>query len=227
MRKTLDALRNRRSSADLVPATHVPSARPARPSEPLGRATVRAELRDTLRSAADGHSAFVVLSGPPGIGKSLLLDHLARGARLDGFERLTIQPRRDGRRDEQSLLPKALLPIAERAAHPAAASALARLKAEMDQATAALESTALRMAPTLQLAGTTERFEDALRELLRTLCTAQRPLLLLIEDCEQLEAESFAQLARITAFGDIPHLLTIASTRAPDRVAAILKRTLD
>jgi predicted ATPase len=47
------------------------------------------QLEDGLRAAAEGRGSVLLVSGPPGIGKTTLLDAAQRSARQAGFEILT------------------------------------------------------------------------------------------------------------------------------------------
>jgi DNA-binding CsgD family transcriptional regulator len=138
----------------------------------VGRGRQRAAIDRTLAEAATGRSAAVAFRGPPGIGKTALLDHAAR--RASGMTLLRARGiESEARIPFASLLEllRPALPLLDRLGPPQAA--------------------ALEQAFALRPGRPQDRFAIGAATLgLLAACTEQQPLLLLLDDIQWFDAPS-------------------------------------
>lgn len=227
------------SSADLLPASGSLPPRFCRPTELIGRHETRRALLDALQRVAAGSSDFILLSGASGVGKNTLVSSLKSRSRRLSFEQLTIQPRRDERQEERTLLPLAFASLLRRltsSPHPDARARLERIARELGELAPVIAEVLPELAgpglevaeaPALPPIETEQRFELAFLRLVRGLATARSPLLLVLEDCERLDADGLARLALLTRGGGIPWLLVVATSHDPAAARAHLQPALD
>lgn len=212
----------------LVPASgsaHVRGASPAAPppgSElPLvGRSDELGALLERLRDAAGGHGSWVEVLGPPGIGKSRLIDEVAALApdhdvlrvRCDHYRsRLPYAVARDLGRQSLGVDPDAERELAGAVLVGAVASAAPELTAWLPLLADVIGAD---VPPTPEVAALDEAFRPArLRDAYAQLLCAllNRPTLIVVDNIQDMDDASAGLLGRIAA----------AATTAPWTVALV------
>jgi len=186
----------------------------------VGRAAELALLHAALERAAQSAPAVVVISGPPGMGKTRLATEALRRAAAAGFETLV------GRADELGR-DSAYAPVVEALAPWLAAQPPVRLRRLVaDLPALALVFAGLPVQPPAPLADPAlerARMQEAFARLVARI-TDERPLAVLIDDLHAADPDTLALTRHLaTGLADRPVLL-VGTTRTgveTDRTAAL------
>ena len=182
-----------------------------------GRASERALLLSLLRRTPSGHGAAALLLGPRGIGRSRLLRELAVEARI--ADAAVVALGEDQERGALSAAARALLGTLEALpvlAHEAAATharVLGHLSDEVRRALGVDEGT-LEQFP--ELVGEARmRMQTALHAFFLEV-TANKPLVLLVDDLQSLDEASVAFFATLARAAADTRLMIVATARSHD-----------
>ncbi|XXX78441.1 AAA family ATPase [Sorangium sp. So ce134] len=196
-----------------------------RPSRLVGREREQEALREALERARGGETELALFSGPSGAGKSSLAGALREEARLAGglfapgkFDLLQ-------RGTPYAALAQAFRAIARRRLSDSA-EALEGWAATCRAALGANARILVDMAPELgrilgeppallevSPADAKHRFQLTVRRFVRATASAERPLVLFIDDLQWADAPSLALLEAIATDPEIEHLLLLGAYR--------------
>jgi len=191
----------------------------------FGRDEQRSELEANLSNTIDGRSGLVVISGPPGIGKSSLARALLPKIRELGGR--FIEGQFDAYRADQPLraFAVALADLAEQLLSGDAAE-LEALKNRLHTALGGIASVVVELipelaplfpnappAPTLGPEQTRRRLLVALRRFLSVFGNGSEPLVILLEDIHYADTESITLLEEILLAPDQRSTLILATLR--------------
>ncbi len=199
----------------------------------VGRRRQLDALDDALRAAAAGHTLVTLVSGPSGIGKTLLVRKF-----LDDLEKEERALVLAGRCYERESVPfKALDPIVDALCHrlmlldpatrsevlPEDAAAIACLFPVLERVDA------IRAGATPPASDPAERFRRAVRSLrsLLSRLARVRPIVLFIDDLQWGDADSAALLSALLEPPSAPPVLLIACHRSGDDDALFVERLRD
>lgn len=195
------------------------------PQSLIGRAKEVAELDEALSRSRAGAVQLVVVEGPSGIGKSVLVGEIARLA--SAARALHVFGKCDQfRRDLPYLaIIQAFGQIAQRLLTEPD-DRLAAWRAELDEALAPNGQVLLDLVPDLApvlgpqppvlalgLSEAQIRFTLVLRRFVRALASAEHPLVLFIDDLQWADGASLALLQTLLTDPDVAHLLVVVAMR--------------
>ncbi|MGK3966550.1 AAA family ATPase [Sorangium sp. So ce118] len=196
-----------------------------RPSWLFGREREQQALREALARARGGATELALFSGPSGVGKSALVGALRDEARLAGglFAAGKFDPLQRG--TPYAALAQAFRTIARRRLSDSA-EALERWATAARAALGANARILVDMAPELARilgeppallevspAEAKHRFQLTVQRFVRATATAERPLVLFIDDLQWADAPSLALLEAIATDPEIGHLLLLGAYR--------------
>jgi tetratricopeptide (TPR) repeat protein len=187
----------------------------------VGRATELASLRTQLRCALSGNGGATLISGPPGIGRSRMLDACALEAKTIGFTVLRATAGEQPFALVRQLALQALEELPE---------ASVRLLCDVPAIDALIEpAKRAGMRPSLRDLAALEANTDAsaIQAALSTMLaqvSQNQAIALLVDDLHQSDAESVAVLASLAsqADGKRMQLVLTIDPKAPSRAAAAL-----
>src|SRR2546428_5572123 len=197
---------------------------PGRPPSLIGREAELAQLRDAFGTVGFGQAVTFYVHGVSGIGKSALIGHFADAVEREAaalvlrgrcYERESVPYKAvDGVIDSLSRYLKTLAGPQVKALLPEGGSALARLFPVPLRIDAVGDARMRDRAPAHPLA-LRQRGFGCLRELLTRL-SAQRPVLVFIDDLQWADHDSMVLLDDVLRPPDPPRVLLIASFRTED-----------
>ncbi len=219
----------------------VPSTRRARrlpPTRLLGRDEDLAHIDDALSAAAAGDGRLLLVEGPPGIGRTALVQVARDLARTRGGLVGTAACGTRGPRSRSNALSRAL-EDAWRMLGVAEPGRVGPLHDRIRERCVGLELEAAVLVPALadwlpppparelQPGRTRVLLEAALVALVDALAPVEHPLLLVLDDIHRSDAETLARLRHLAAhLGHLPAVViaTISSTADGDRIVDRLRR---
>ncbi len=203
-----------------APTTQLPLPAPlARTTRPEGREHPLASLQAAWEEAATGSLQIAVASGEPGIGKTTLLGEFARRVHSKGAAVLF------GRSDEQGLLPyQPWVEALER--HLGALPPVERERVLGDGALARLLPSLPQAGLSGDPAGDRHRAFEAVRTLLEE-ASAERPLLLVLDDLQWADPDSLQLLRHIARMAYEAHVLIAISLRQTELTEAVAATLAD
>ncbi|MGE3670586.1 MAG: protein kinase [Polyangiaceae bacterium] len=189
------------------------STRSTAPSTLAGRDGLLARLRGSQRASK---RSIVVLTGPPGIGKTAIATHVVQLARSDGVHVVSARGRPEARLPFHVLeeLLEGVLRLVDLSA-PAVLVALDQLEASFQPAASVLQrdadATRVRRRVEERLFGARPRSTDPAPHLASLFSTCE-PLLIHVEDLQWVDADSIELLLRL--LDDCPALSLLATSRS-------------
>ena len=201
------------------------------PSRLVGRAAEVGVLRQALSEVAQGASRVVLLSGASGAGKTALINELKPlvAARHGWFISGKFDPYRQDAPSAtvQALraLGQLLLAEPERELAPLRAALLQALGAHAGLVTAVLPEFAVLLGPQPEVAaidptGTESRLRLTVLALLRTVVSAQRPVVMVLDGLQWAGPTSIRFIEAVLADATLPGLLMVGSYREGEVDAA-------